>query len=142
MLWLDIALAKPQNAEQAFFEFDDEAIEDDIPRMQLIGLSDFELAHLGMLTVGGYEALMVLESEAPDEIIAEIDPKLVAALAALPKHDLDVLATRWANATGNPACGEALPELHDFACRARSEGLGLLYAQGNDEANGEDTDED
>lgn len=31
MLWLDIALAKPQDAEQAFFEFDDDAIEDDIP---------------------------------------------------------------------------------------------------------------
>ena len=63
--------------------------------MQLVGLSDFELAHLGMLTVGAYEATMVLDGDAPDEIIAEIDAKLVAALAALPKHDLDVLATRW-----------------------------------------------
>ena len=80
---------------------------------------------------------MVLDGDAPDEIIAEIDAKLVAALAALPKHDLDVLATRWVNATGNPACGEALPELHDFACRGRREGLSLLYAQGNDRASGE-----
>lgn len=142
MLWLDIALAKPQDAEQAFFEFDDDAIEDDIPRMQLVGLSDFELAHLGMLTVGAYESTMVLDGDAPDEIIAEIDAKLVAALAALPKHDLDVLATRWVNATGNPACGEALPELHDFACRGRREGLSLLYAQGNDRASGEAGDED
>ena len=45
------------------------------------------------------------------------------------------------NATGNPACGEALPELHDFACRGRREGLSLLYAQGNDRASGEAGDE-
>ncbi|WP_159684545.1 hypothetical protein [Cognatazoarcus halotolerans] len=140
MLWLDIALARRQDAEQAFFEFEDEDTEDDIPRMQLIGFSDFELSHLGMLLVGGYEAALVLDGEAPDEIIAEIDRTLIAALAALPRHDLDVLATRWANVTGNPGCGEALNELHDFACRARAEGLSLLYAQGNDEMADDDQD--
>lgn len=138
MLWLDIALARRQDAEQAFFEFDEEEIEDEIPRMQLVGFSDFELTHLGMLLVGGYEATMVLDGEVADEIIAEIDKKLVAALAALPRHDLDVLATRWANATGNPDCGEALSDLHDFACRAHAEGLSLLYAQGSDDTADED----
>lgn len=138
MLWLDIALARRQDAEQAFFEFDDEELEDDIPRMQLVGFSDFDLAHLGMLLVGAYEAALVLDGEDEDELIAEIDQKLVAALAALPTHELDVLATRWAKASGNPACGEALTDLHDFACRARAGGLSLLYAQGNDNACDED----
>jgi len=142
MLWLDIALARRQDAEQAFFEFDDEDIEDDIPRMQLIGFSDFELTHLGMLLVGGYEAALVLDGEAADEIIAEIDRKLVAALAALPRHELDVVATRWANATGNPDCGEALSDLHDFACQAQAAGLSLLYAQGSDGEPGEGDDQD
>jgi hypothetical protein len=132
MLWLDIAIARRKDAERAFFESDDDA-DDGIPRLQLAGLSDFELAHLGMLLTGAYEPALVLDGDAPDEIVTAMDPRLVDALAAEDAARLPALAARWQAASGHPeALLPALTELHDFACRARADGLALLYAQGSD----------
>lgn len=136
MLWLDIALARRKDAERAFFEYTDgDDSDDDIPRLQLGGLSDFELAHLGMLLAGGYAPALVLDGDTPDEIVTEMDPRLVDALAALEAAALGGLAARWQAASGQAMpLDEALAALHDFAQRARAGGLAVLYAQGSDQA--------
>ena len=140
MFWLDIALAAHKHAERAFFETDDGAA-DDIPRLRLPGLSDFELAHLGMLIAGGYNPRLVLDADDENDIVTEIDAQLVRALAVLAEADQPALAARWQHAAGHPfALDDALAALCDFARRARADRLPMLYAQGCDHRAGADDD--
>lgn len=132
MMWIDFAIAARRDAERAFFDVDGANAADDIPRLQIRDFSDFELAHLGMLLSGGYAPQLVLDGDAPDEIITACDPALVAALAAIAPAGLAALAARWRGACGLEHAAEALEALHGFACRATHAGLPLLYAQGDD----------
>ncbi len=134
MFWLDLAIAARHQAEQAFFEDeDDEAVvEDDIPRLRLEPMSEFELAHLGMLLCDGFEPQLVLDGEAPDEVITACDARLVAALANRPEDELAALARRWQAACGVDHAEAALVRLHALARQTQVLGKPLLYAQGSD----------
>lgn len=140
MFWIDFAIAGRRDAERAFFDFEGASGEDDIPRLQVADFSDFELAHLGMLLCDGYSPALVLDGDAPDEIITACDPRLVAALAALPETDLALLAERWRANSGLGEANSILPRLQAFARRAQAAGLPLLYAQGDDQARAPDED--
>lgn len=133
MMWLDFAIASKQDAERAFFDFDDIEAVDEIARLQLTDLSDFEMAHLGMLLCGGYDPELVLDGDDPDEIITACDPKLVRALAALHDDQLAKLASRWHENSGIKDADANLRALQRFAVKAASQGLPLLYAQGSDQ---------
>ena len=146
MFWLDIAIAARRDAERAFFDDGSDTDGDDgIARVRLEGLSDFELAHLGMLLAGGYTPRLVLDGDSADEIVTEMDPKLVAALGGLGEDALGDAASRWQAAAGTErGLAEALATLREFARQARAAGLPVLYAQGSDlpdEEEDEDGDE-
>lgn len=137
-MWLDFAIAAAKDAERAFFDFDDVDAVDDISRLQLAGLSDCDLAHLGMLLCAGYDPELVLDGDLPDEIITACDPRLVRALAATEADALGELARRWAESSDVCDAEDNLRALHRFATKAVRRGLPLLYAQGSDEfADGE-----
>ncbi len=133
MFWLDLAVASRRDAERAYFDLEDSvAAADDIPRERIEDLSEFELAHLGMLLCAGYEPALVLDGDLPDEIITACDPRLVHALAELPAAALAPLADRWQAASGVTAGTPALASLKALAEEARTRDLPLLYAQGSD----------
>ncbi|MCB1888774.1 MAG: hypothetical protein KDH20_14295 [Rhodocyclaceae bacterium] len=132
MFWLDLAVASRRDAERAFFDLDDVPLEDDIPRERIEDLSEYELAHLGMLLCEGFEPDLVLDGDAPDEIVTACDPRLVAALAALSVAELPALALRWQVAGGHTEATLALTALKDLAELARERAMPLLYAQGSD----------
>jgi len=138
MFWLDLAIAARHEVEQAFFEGEDAEVEDDIPRLRLQPMSEFELAHLGMLLCDGFEPQLVLDGEAPDEVITACDPRLVAELASRPEAQLAPLAQRWQEASGVDDAMAALARLHAFARQAQALGKPLLYAQGDDRDRGRD----
>lgn len=132
MMWIDFAIAAYRDAEQAFFDLDGHESDDDIPRMQLRDFSDFELTHLGMLLCNGYAPELVLDGDAPDELITACDPALIAALARLDERQQLPLAARWREACGLADAEGALAALTRFAATAHRSGLPVLYAQGCD----------
>ena len=142
MFWLDIAIAARRDAERAFFDDGSDTDGDDgIARVRIEGLSDFELAHLGMLLAGGYTQRLVLDGDSADEIVTEMDPKLVAALAGLGEDALGDAASRWQAAAGTERGGaEGLPPRRYSARPPRAAGLRVLYPLGSD-LPGEEEDE-
>jgi len=132
MFWLDLAIAARNEAEQAFFESDGDAVEDDIPRLRLEPFSEFELAHLGMLLCDGFDPQLVLDGDAPDEVITACDAHLVAALARLTEDQLPPLAQRWQVSSGVEQAEPLLVRLQALAQQAQALGKLLLYAQGDD----------
>ena len=136
MMWLDFAIASRKDAERAFFDFDDADAVDEITRLQLANLSDCELAHLGMLLCDGYNPQLVLDGDAPDEVITACDPQLVRALAALTEAAaVDELARRWHAQCDVEDASETLHALQRMAVKAATRNLPLLYAQGDDREN-------
>jgi len=136
---LDLAVAPRKAAEAAFFGEDD--AEDDIPRIRLEGLSEFELAHLAILLAGDFEPRLALDGDCPEDIVSEADPRFVAALAKLPADRRTSLLADWAAvlaAAGSlptdpdrlPTALQALEELAVIAVRRRHS---LLYTQSLDD---------
>ena len=132
MFWLDLAVASRRDAERAYFEFEDGTDEDEITRARLEDVSEFELAHLGMLLTDGFNPELVLDGDAPEDIVTACDPALVRALAGLGDSDAPDLARRWENASGLASGDAALDTLRDLAREASHRALPLLYAQGSD----------
>jgi hypothetical protein len=135
---LDLAVATRKSAEAAFF--DDGEGEDDIPRVRLEGLSEFELAHLAIQLTGQFEPRLALDGDCPEDIVSEADPRFVAALAALSADQRPTLVARWAaalEATGDlPADPDRLPTalaaLQELAALATIRRHSLLYTQSLD----------
>lgn len=137
MIWLDLAIAARHDAERAFFDVDGVDAPDQIPRLQLADFSEFELAHLGMLIGDGYTPELVLDGDAPEEIVTACDPSLVDALHCIDDGDIPSLAARWQQASGLADAEARLRQLRDFARRAVELRLPLLYAQGDDRPPGD-----
>jgi len=136
---LDLAVAPRKSAEAAFF--DDGGDEDDIPRIRLEGLSEFELAHLAIQLTGQFEPRLALDSDYPEDIVSEADPRFVAALAALSADQVPGLLATWTaalKAAGSlPADphrpSTALAALQELAALASERRHSLLYTQGLDD---------
>lgn len=134
---LDLAVAPRRAAEAAFFDDGASDGDDDIPRIRLEDLSEFELAQLAMLLIGSYEPRTVLDADHPDDIVSEADPRLVQALAALDGAALARLGQTWQEVLAQndalPAAADrpatALAALHDLARLATDRRHTLLYTQ-------------
>jgi hypothetical protein len=132
---LDLAVASRKSAEAAFF--DDGSSEDDIPRIRLENLSEFELAHLAIALVDQFEPRLALDADHPEDIVSEADPRFVAALATLPAEPQAALLARWASplqaAGALPADPDRLPTalvaLQELAALAVQRRHSLLYTQ-------------
>jgi hypothetical protein len=132
---LDLAVAPRKSAEAAFF--DDDEGEDDIPRIRLEGLSEFELAHLAIQLTGQFEPRLALDGDCPEDIVSEADPRFVAALGALPAGENAALIAQWAatlKAAGTVLAGPdrlptALETLQELAALAIKRRHSLLYTQ-------------
>jgi hypothetical protein len=138
---LDLAVAPRQAAEAAFFADGEAESDDDIPRIRLEGLSEFELAHLAMALVGQFEPRLALDGDCPEDIVSEADPRFVAALAALSPDRIPALLAAWAAAleaaASLPADPRRLPTaitaLQELAALAARRRHGLLYTQSLDD---------
>ena len=136
---LDLAVAPRKSAEAAFFDQGDS--EDDIPRIRLEGLSEFELAHLAIQLAGQFEPRLALDADCPEDIVSEADPRFVAALAALAADHRTATVAAWAatlEAIGSlPAAPDRLPTaleaLQELAILAAQRRHSLLYTQSLDD---------
>lgn len=136
---LDLAIAPRKSAEAAFFEGFE--AEDEIPRIRLEGLSEFELAHLAIALTGRFEPRLALDGDCPEDIVSEADPDFVRALAALSADRYRPLLDDWraalAAAGSLPADPERLPSalaaLQELAVLAEKRRHNLLYTQSLDD---------
>ena len=133
---LDLAVAPHKAAEAAFFATDDDT-PDEIPRIRLEGLSEFELAHLAIVLVKQFEPRLALDGDCPEDIVSEADPLFVRTLAAQPPEALPTLTAEWQQAlraTGDaipdrPRLESALEAITELAVLAHQRRHALLYTQ-------------
>jgi hypothetical protein len=135
-LHLDIAVAPRRLAEAAFFESDATPAGDELPRARIDGVSEYELTVLARVLDRRFEPSLAVDSELPEDIISELDPRFVAALAATDQAIDALTAERWRAALADASPGvtsdrlaQILAALREFAQLSVARHHALLYTQ-------------